>query len=144
MLLWTYLPQRRTSMSRDSDDARRRKGGPKTGSNVRNFSLVAAEVLQRRHGMAYAGLTIKELNDFLDHLASSENRSKEKKQTETEITKNKKTLKRIWTECSEKKELFLLQHLLELRWPCQWPEKSKKGHEGCVISTWTFNLSQTS
>ncbi|PHU08779.1 hypothetical protein BC332_20639 [Capsicum chinense] len=36
------------AMSRDSDDARRllnwRKGGPKTGSNAGNFSLVAAEV----------------------------------------------------------------------------------------------------
>ncbi|XP_069142833.1 DNA ligase 4 isoform X3 [Solanum lycopersicum] len=67
------------AMSRDSDDARRllnwRKGGPKTGSNAGNFSLVAAEVLQRRQGMASAGLTIKELNDFLDHLASSENRA---------------------------------------------------------------------
>ncbi|XP_047258339.1 DNA ligase 4 isoform X1 [Capsicum annuum] len=67
------------AMSRDSDDARRllnwRKGGPKTGSNAGNFSLVAAEVLQRRQGMASAGLTIKELNDFLDHLASSENRT---------------------------------------------------------------------
>ncbi|XP_060172398.1 DNA ligase 4 isoform X2 [Lycium barbarum] len=67
------------AMSRDSDDARRllnwRKGGPKTGANAGNFSLVAAEVLQRRQGMASAGLTIKELNDFLDHLASSENRA---------------------------------------------------------------------
>ncbi|XP_075077721.1 DNA ligase 4 isoform X3 [Nicotiana tabacum] len=67
------------AMSRDSDDARRllnwRKGGPKTGSNAGNFSLVAAEVLQRRQGMASAGLTIKELNEFLDHLASSENRA---------------------------------------------------------------------
>ncbi|XP_015162903.1 DNA ligase 4 isoform X5 [Solanum tuberosum] len=67
------------AMSRESDDARRllnwRKGGPKTGSNAGNFSLVAAEVLQRRQGMASAGLTIKELNDFLDHLASSENRA---------------------------------------------------------------------
>ncbi|KAG5594743.1 hypothetical protein H5410_035975 [Solanum commersonii] len=67
------------AMSRESDDARRllnwRKGGPKTVSNAGNFSLVAAEVLQRRQGMASAGLTIKELNDFLDHLASSENRA---------------------------------------------------------------------
>ncbi|XP_059286008.1 DNA ligase 4 isoform X2 [Lycium ferocissimum] len=67
------------AMSRDSDDARRllnwRKGGLKTGANAGNFSLVAAEVLQRRQGMASAGLTIKELNDFLDHLASSENRA---------------------------------------------------------------------
>ncbi|CAN4084839.1 unnamed protein product [Withania somnifera] len=67
------------AMSRDSDDSRRllnwRKGGPKTGSNAGNFSLVAAEVLQRRQGMSSAGLTVKELNDFLDHLASSENRT---------------------------------------------------------------------
>lgn len=65
-------------MSRDSPDALRlinwRKGGAKTGANAGNFALVASEVLQRRQGMASGGLTIKELNDLLDRLASSENR----------------------------------------------------------------------
>ncbi|TYK03083.1 DNA ligase 4 isoform X3 [Cucumis melo var. makuwa] len=65
-------------MSRDSDDALRlinwRKGGAKTGANAGNFALVAAEVLQRRQGMTPGGLTINELNDLLDRLASGENR----------------------------------------------------------------------
>ncbi|GAB2291421.1 hypothetical protein Dimus_025677 [Dionaea muscipula] len=67
------------AMSRESEDAVRlinwRKGGPKTGHNVGNFALVAAEVLQRRQGMASGGLTIRELNALLDRLASSENRT---------------------------------------------------------------------
>ncbi|XP_024966232.1 DNA ligase 4 isoform X2 [Cynara cardunculus var. scolymus] len=66
-------------MSRESPDALRlinwRKGGAKTGVNAGNFSLVASEVLQRRQGMISGGLTIKELNDLLDCLASSENRT---------------------------------------------------------------------
>ncbi|CAN1326568.1 DNA ligase 4 [Linum perenne] len=66
-------------MSRDSPDALRlinwRKGGAKTGVNAGNFALVASEVLQRRQSMASGGLTIKELNDLLDRLASGENRS---------------------------------------------------------------------
>ncbi|KAF7146971.1 hypothetical protein RHSIM_Rhsim03G0267200 [Rhododendron simsii] len=67
-------------MSRDSQDALRlfnwRKGGaPKAGSNAGNFALVAAEVLQRRQGWASGGLNIKELNEMLDRLASSENRA---------------------------------------------------------------------
>ncbi|KAG9449217.1 hypothetical protein H6P81_009182 [Aristolochia fimbriata] len=65
-------------MSRESEDALRlinwRKGGAKTGANVGNFALVAAEVLQRRQGTASGGLKIKELNHILDRLASSENR----------------------------------------------------------------------
>ncbi|KAJ4963500.1 hypothetical protein NE237_023439 [Protea cynaroides] len=65
-------------MSRESEDALRlmnwRKGGAKTGANAGNFALVAAEVLQCRQGMASGGLTIKDLNDLLDRLASSENR----------------------------------------------------------------------
>ncbi|KAK9269791.1 hypothetical protein L1049_001569 [Liquidambar formosana] len=69
-------------MSRESEDARRlvnwRKGGAKTGANVGNFGLVAAELLQRRQGMTSGGLTIKELNDLLDRLASSENSRVEK------------------------------------------------------------------
>ncbi|KAI8565875.1 hypothetical protein RHMOL_Rhmol03G0295200 [Rhododendron molle] len=67
-------------MSRDSQDALRlfnwRKGGaPKAGSNAGNFALIAAEVLQRRQGWASGGLNIKELNEMLDRLASSENRA---------------------------------------------------------------------
>eukprot|EP00257_Ricinus_communis_P020694 XP_015579985.1 DNA ligase 4 isoform X1 [Ricinus communis] len=66
------------AMSRDSPDAVRlfnwRKGGPKTGSNAGHFPLVAFEVLQRRQGTSSGGLSIKELNDLLDKLASSENR----------------------------------------------------------------------
>ncbi|KAI3834710.1 hypothetical protein MKX03_000319 [Papaver bracteatum] len=65
-------------LSKDSEDAKKlinwRKGGSKTGYNVGNFGLVAAEVLQRRQGMISGGLTIKELNNMLDRLASSENR----------------------------------------------------------------------
>ncbi|KAJ6355003.1 hypothetical protein OIU77_005573 [Salix suchowensis] len=66
-------------MSRDSPDAFKlinwRKGGANaTGANAGNFSLVAAEVLQRRQGTATGGLTIGELNGLLDKLASSENR----------------------------------------------------------------------
>ncbi|XP_031271275.1 DNA ligase 4 [Pistacia vera] len=64
-------------MSRDSPDAIRlinwRKGAG--AANAGNFPLVAAEVLQRRQGMISGGLTIKELNDLLDCLASSENRA---------------------------------------------------------------------
>ncbi|XP_021275747.1 DNA ligase 4 isoform X2 [Herrania umbratica] len=66
-------------MSRDSPDALRlinwRKGGANTGANAGNFALVAAEVLQRRQGTASGGLTIKELNDLLDRLASAEGRA---------------------------------------------------------------------
>ncbi|XP_018511250.1 DNA ligase 4 isoform X2 [Brassica rapa] len=66
-------------ISRDAPDAVRllnwRKGGTaKAGANAGNFSLIAAEVLQRRQGMASGGLSVKELNDLLDRLASSENR----------------------------------------------------------------------
>ncbi|XP_055810457.1 DNA ligase 4 [Solanum dulcamara] len=87
------------AMSRESDDARRllnwRKGGPKTGSNAGNFSLVAAEVLQRRQGIASAGLTIKELNDFLDHLASSENRA-EKTSILSDLIRNTNAQEMKW------------------------------------------------
>lgn len=66
-------------MSRESEDALRlfnwRKAGPRAGVNAGNFALVAAEVLQRRQGMTSGGLTIKELNELLDRLASSENRA---------------------------------------------------------------------
>ncbi|XP_075509574.1 DNA ligase 4 [Primulina tabacum] len=66
-------------MSREASDSQRllnwRKGGPKSGAFAGNFSLVAAEVLQRRQGMASGGLTINKLNELLDRLASSENRA---------------------------------------------------------------------
>ncbi|GAB2224917.1 hypothetical protein Droror1_Dr00005697 [Drosera rotundifolia] len=66
-------------VSREAEDAVRlinwRKGGVRVGYNVGNFAGVAAEVLQRRQGMVSGGLTIREINDLLDHLASSESRS---------------------------------------------------------------------
>ncbi|KAF8033682.1 hypothetical protein BT93_C0069 [Corymbia citriodora subsp. variegata] len=78
-------------MSRDSEDALRlfnwRRGGPKSGANAGNFALVAAEVLQRRQGMASGGLTIRELNDLLDRLASSENRAEKTSVLSTLIKK---------------------------------------------------------
>ncbi|KAF7837964.1 DNA ligase 4 isoform X1 [Senna tora] len=78
-------------MSRESEDALRlinwRKGGAKTGVNAGNFALVAAEVLQRRQGMASGRLTIRELNDLLDKLASSENRAEKTSVLSTLIQK---------------------------------------------------------
>ncbi|XP_034700316.1 DNA ligase 4 [Vitis riparia] len=78
-------------MSRESEDALRlinwRKGGAKTGANAGNFAMVAAEVLQRRQGMTSGGLTIKELNDLLDCLASSENRTEKTSVLSTLIKK---------------------------------------------------------
>ncbi|XP_009359940.2 DNA ligase 4 isoform X2 [Pyrus x bretschneideri] len=78
-------------IARDSEDALRlinwRKGGAKTGANAGNFSLVAAEVLQRRQGLSSGGLTIKELNDLLDRLASSENRAEKTSVLSTLINK---------------------------------------------------------
>ncbi|XP_047063165.1 putative DNA ligase 4 [Lolium rigidum] len=64
-------------IAKDSPDALRlinwRRGGG--GRNAGNFALVAAEVLQRRQGMTSGGLTIKEVNDALDRLSASDNRS---------------------------------------------------------------------
>ncbi|KAM3760244.1 hypothetical protein ACB098_01G179200 [Castanea mollissima] len=78
-------------MSRDSQDALRllnwRKGGAQTGANAGNFSLVAAEVLQCRQGMASGGLTIKDVNDLLDRLSSSENRAEKTSVLSTLINK---------------------------------------------------------
>ncbi|KAG6411422.1 hypothetical protein SASPL_129504 [Salvia splendens] len=65
-------------ISRDSPDSQRllnwRKGGAKSGAFAGNFALVAAEVLQRRQGMSSGDLTILELNELLDRLATSDNR----------------------------------------------------------------------
>lgn len=66
-------------MSRDSEDAKKlvnwRKGGAKSaGTLAGNFSLVAADVLQRRQGSVSGGLTIRQLNELLDRLASAESR----------------------------------------------------------------------
>ncbi|KAJ8751040.1 hypothetical protein K2173_016221 [Erythroxylum novogranatense] len=78
-------------MSKDSADALRlfnwRKGGAKTGANVGNFPLVASEVLQSRQGMSSGGLTIREVNDLLDRLASSENRTEKSSILSTMIKK---------------------------------------------------------
>ncbi|KAL0734964.1 hypothetical protein Bca4012_011174 [Brassica carinata] len=79
-------------ISRDAPDAVRllnwRKGGTaKAGANAGNFSLIAAEVLQRRQGMASGGLSVKELNDLLDRLASSENRGEKTSVLSTLIQK---------------------------------------------------------
>ncbi|XP_041996130.1 DNA ligase 4-like isoform X1 [Salvia splendens] len=66
-------------ISRDSPDSQRllnwRKGGAKSGAFAGNFALVAAEVLQRRQGMSSGELTILELNELLDRLSTSDNRS---------------------------------------------------------------------
>ncbi|KAK9931444.1 hypothetical protein M0R45_018719 [Rubus argutus] len=51
------------------------KAAPRPVPMPGNFALVAAEVLQRRQGISSGGLTVKELNDFLDRLASGENRA---------------------------------------------------------------------
>ncbi|XP_010273583.1 PREDICTED: DNA ligase 4 isoform X1 [Nelumbo nucifera] len=86
-------------MSKESEDALRlinwRKGGAKTGANAGNFALVAAEVLQQRQGMASGGLTIKELNDLLDHLASSGNRE-EKTSVLSELIKKTNAQEMKW------------------------------------------------
>ncbi|XP_054805220.1 DNA ligase 4 [Prosopis cineraria] len=78
-------------MSRESEDALRlinwRKGGANTGAHAGNFALVAAEVLQRRQGLASGRLTIRELNELLDKLASSENRSEKTSVLSTLIQK---------------------------------------------------------
>ncbi|WCJ42294.1 DNA ligase 4 [Euphorbia peplus] len=78
-------------MSRESPDALRlfnwRKGGAKSGVNAGNFPLVAFEVLHRRQGMSSGGLTIKELNDFLDSLASGESRAEKTSILSTLINK---------------------------------------------------------
>ncbi|KAF0894154.1 hypothetical protein E2562_034886 [Oryza meyeriana var. granulata] len=84
-------------IAKDSPDAVRltnwRRGGG--GRNAGNFALVAAEVLQRRQGMTSGGLTIKEVNDALDRLAATENRS-EKASILSSLIKKTNALEMKW------------------------------------------------
>ncbi|KAL6652074.1 hypothetical protein ACP70R_010999 [Stipagrostis hirtigluma subsp. patula] len=84
-------------IAKDSPDAVRlinwRRGGG--GRNAGNFSLVAAEVLQRRQGITSGGLTIKEVNDALDRLAATENRS-EKASILSSLIKKTNALEMKW------------------------------------------------
>ncbi|KAG8066153.1 hypothetical protein GUJ93_ZPchr0004g39623 [Zizania palustris] len=84
-------------IAKDSDDAVRltnwRRGGG--GRNAGNFALVAAEVLQRRQGMTSGGLTIKEVNDALDRLTATENRS-EKASILSSLIKRTNALEMKW------------------------------------------------
>ncbi|KAF3794559.1 DNA ligase 4 [Nymphaea thermarum] len=86
-------------MSRESPDAVRlinwRKGGARVGANVGNFALVAFEILQARQGVASAGITIKELNDLLDRLASAEKRE-EKTAVLSELIKKTNAQEMKW------------------------------------------------
>lgn len=68
------------AVSRDSEDAKKlinwKKGGTKIAGNLAgNFSLVAAEVLQRRQSSVSGDLTVRELNELLDRLANADNRN---------------------------------------------------------------------
>ncbi|KAJ1272656.1 hypothetical protein BS78_06G220100 [Paspalum vaginatum] len=84
-------------IAKDSPDAVRlinwRRGGG--GRNAGNFALVAAEVLQRRQGITSGGLTIKEVNDALDRLAATENRS-EKASILSSLIKKTNALEMKW------------------------------------------------
>ncbi|XP_048530377.1 putative DNA ligase 4 isoform X2 [Triticum urartu] len=84
-------------IAKDSPDAVRltnwRRGGG--GRNAGNFSLVAAEVLQRRQGMTSGGLTIKEVNDALDRLSASDTRS-EKASVLSSMIKKTNALEMKW------------------------------------------------
>ncbi|XP_037486985.1 putative DNA ligase 4 [Triticum dicoccoides] len=84
-------------IAKDSPDAVRltnwRRGGG--GRNAGNFSLVAAEVLQRRQGMTSGGLTIKEVNDALDRLSASDTRS-EKASVLSSLIKKTNALEMKW------------------------------------------------
>ncbi|KAK1275293.1 DNA ligase 4 [Acorus gramineus] len=86
-------------IARDSEDALRlvnwRKGGSRAGANAGNFALVASEVLQRRQGLASGEMTIKELNDLLDQLASKESRA-EKASVLSELIKRTNALEMKW------------------------------------------------
>ncbi|XP_020251503.1 DNA ligase 4, partial [Asparagus officinalis] len=72
-----------------------RKGGARTGANAGNFALVAADVLQRRQGLASGGLTIKDVNDALDQLASRENRG-EKTAVLSDLIKKTNAVEMKW------------------------------------------------
>ncbi|CAL5025567.1 unnamed protein product [Urochloa decumbens] len=84
-------------IAKDSPDAVRlinwRRGGG--FRNAGNFALVAAEVLQRRQGITSGGLTIKEVNDALDRLAATENRS-EKASILSSLIKKTNALEMKW------------------------------------------------
>ncbi|KAK1322796.1 DNA ligase 4 [Acorus calamus] len=86
-------------IARDSEDALRlvnwRKGGSRAGANAGNFALVAYEVLQRRQGSASGEMTIKELNDLFDQLASKESRA-EKTSVLSELIKRTNALEMKW------------------------------------------------
>ncbi|WOK95000.1 DNA ligase 4 isoform X2 [Canna indica] len=86
-------------LAKDSPDAIRlvnwRKGGSRSGANAGNFALVSAEVLQRRQGMVSGGLTIRELNDMLDQLATKENRG-EKAAVLSSLIKKTNALEMKW------------------------------------------------
>ncbi|OEL28408.1 putative DNA ligase 4 [Dichanthelium oligosanthes] len=95
-------------IAKDSPDAVRlinwRRGGG--GRNAGNFALVAAEVLQRRQGITSGGLTIKEVNDALDRLAATENRS-EKASILSTLIKKTNALEMKWLLMIILKELKL-------------------------------------
>ncbi|XP_021772147.1 DNA ligase 4-like [Chenopodium quinoa] len=68
------------AVSRDSEDAQKlinwRKGGSRiAGKYAGNFSMVAAEFLQRRQSSVSGELTIREVNDLLDRLANADTRN---------------------------------------------------------------------
>uniref|UniRef100_A0A0E0DI11 DNA ligase n=1 Tax=Oryza meridionalis TaxID=40149 RepID=A0A0E0DI11_9ORYZ len=84
-------------IAKDSPDAVRLTNWRRGGGfrNAGNFALVAAEVLQRRQGMTSGGLTIKEVNDALDLLAATENRS-EKASILSSLIKKTNALEMKW------------------------------------------------
>ncbi|XP_078439017.1 DNA ligase IV [Wolffia australiana] len=86
-------------ISKDSEDASRlvnwRKGGARSGSNAGNFALIATDVLQRRQGLVSGGLTVKELNDALDLLASKESRG-EKASVLSDLIKRTNSMEMKW------------------------------------------------
>uniref|UniRef100_A0A0D3FZX0 DNA ligase IV n=1 Tax=Oryza barthii TaxID=65489 RepID=A0A0D3FZX0_9ORYZ len=84
-------------IAKDSPDAVRLTNWRRGGGfrNAGNFALVAAEVLQRRQGMTSGGLTIKEVNDALDRLAATENRS-EKASILSSLIKKTNALEMKW------------------------------------------------
>lgn len=62
-------------LAKESEDAKKLLNWKKSqGGNAGNFPLVSAEVLYRRQSSSSGNLTIKEVNDYLDKLASAESR----------------------------------------------------------------------